>query len=160
MPLDPHDPSLWELPAALEPLLPDVRLQLDPDPVEAMPALRRRLAAALLLEGAQAHDFARRLAFIETGLRLTLQNRPDDSLVVLVQMLSDRQYGYCATHALLAASACLLVAPLLPIEEPQRGALLRAALTMNIAMAELQDLLATQAADHGLPARKNQRPPE
>ena len=91
MPLDLHDTSLWELPAALEPLLPDVRLQLDPDPVEAMPALRRRLAT-LLFEGAQAHDFARRLAFIETGLRLTLQNRPDDSLLVLVQMLSDRQY--------------------------------------------------------------------
>ena len=28
MPLDPHDPSLWELPAALEPMLPDVRLQI------------------------------------------------------------------------------------------------------------------------------------
>ena len=144
MPPDPHDASPWQLPAALEPLLPDVRLQLDPDPVEALPALRRRLAA-LLLEGAQANDFARRLAFVETGLRLTLQNRPDDSLVVLVHMLSDRQYGYCATHALLVACACLLVAPLLPIEEPQLGALLRAALTMNIAMAELQDQLATQA---------------
>lgn len=144
MPLDPHDPTAHELPADLEPVLHDVRLQLDPDPVEAMPALRRRLAA-LLLEGAQAHDFARRLAFIEAGLRLTLQSRPDDSVLVLVHMLSDRQYGYCATHALLAASSCLLVAPLLPIEEPQRGALLRAALTMNIALAELQDLLATQA---------------
>ena len=143
MPPDSHDSSLQELPTELESVLPDVRLQLDPDPVEAMPALRRRLAA-LLLEGAQAHDFSRRLAFIEAGLRLTLRNRPDDSLLVLVQMLSDRQYGYCATHALLVASACLLVAPLVPIDEPQQSALLRAALTMNIALAELQDLLATQ----------------
>ncbi|TDQ41810.1 HD-GYP domain-containing protein [Tepidicella xavieri] len=141
---EPADAPAHGLPPDLEAVLKDVQTQLDPDPTEGIPALRRRLAQ-LLLEGRDARDFSRRLAFIEAGLRTILRAREDDTLFVLVQMLSDRQYGYCATHALMAATTCLLVAPLAEIAEPQLSSLVRAALTMNMAMAELQDVLAQQA---------------
>ena len=144
MPLAPDESAAPSLPLELEGVLKDVQTQLDADPTEALPALRRRLAS-LLLEGAEARDFHKRLAFVETGLRLTLRAKEDDTLFMLVQMLSDRQYGYCATHALMAATTCLLVAPLAELDEAQTASLVRAALTMNVAMAELQDLLATQA---------------
>ena len=105
----------------------EVRAQLDPSPAEAWPALRRRLAM-LLQEGAQAKDFPKRLAFIEAGVRLTLEGQEDDSLFVLVQMLSDRSYGYCATHALTSAITCLMLAPLAKLDTADTDALLRAAL--------------------------------
>jgi len=124
-------------------VLKEVRELIDPSPAEAWPALRRRLAT-LLQEGAQATDFMRRLAFIEIGLLQTLEGREDDSLFVLVQMLSNRDYGYNATHALTAAVLCHLVAPLAQIDEDSQPSLLRAALTMNMAMASLQDQLAVQ----------------
>lgn len=137
----PEPPTTPPAPDAA--VLKEVRAQLDPNPTEAWPALRRRLAA-LLGEGANAKDFHKRLAFIETGARQLVQNQEDDSLFVLVQMLSDRSYGYCATHALTAAATCLMIAPLAQIEEPALTALVRAALTMNIAMAAMQDQLAIQ----------------
>ena len=86
----------------------EVRAQLDPSPAEAWPALRRRLAM-LLQEGAQAKDFPKRLAFIEAGVRLTLEGQEDDSLFVLVQLLQDVRVGYSATHALLCAVLLRLV---------------------------------------------------
>jgi HD-GYP domain-containing protein (c-di-GMP phosphodiesterase class II) len=144
MPLDPGENPPDGLPPDLEGAAKEVHALLDSDPTEAWPALRRRLAS-LLMEGEEAKDFSKRLAFVEAGLRLTLKSGEDDSLFVLVQMLSDRQYGYSATHALLAASTCLLVAPMADIAEPQLSSLVRAALTMNIAMTEMQDVLATQA---------------
>jgi len=135
--------SVVELPIELHDGLREVRAQLDADPTEALPALRRRLAG-LMAEGREAKDFMRRLLFVEAGLRLTLKAREDDSLFMLVQMLSDREFGYSGTHALMAASACLLVAPLAGITGPPLTSLVRAALTMNIAMSEMQDTLATQ----------------
>lgn len=136
-----------QAPSAADPeaLLKEVRGQLDPTPAEAWPALRRRLAS-LLQEGPEAKDFRKRLAFIETGLALTLEGKEDDSLFVLVQMLANRDYGYNATHALTAAVLCRMVGPLLAqMDDATLNTLVRAALTMNIAMARLQDQLAVQA---------------
>ncbi len=128
---------------ASDAVLREVREQLDARPAEAWPALRRRLAN-LLQEGEAAKDFHKRLAFVETGVQLTLDGQEDDSLFVLVQMLSDRDYGYSATHALTAAVLCRMIAPLAQIGEPQLTSLMRAALTMNMAMSALQDQLAVQ----------------
>lgn len=129
--------------ALVETVHREVRAQLDTTPAEAWPALRRRLAV-LLQEGAQAKDFRKRLAFIEIGTRLTLEGQEDESLFVLVQMLSDRSFGYCATHALTSAITCLMMAPLAKLDAGESDALLHAALTMNIAMAAMQDQLAIQ----------------
>ncbi len=123
--------------------LREVQEQLDTRPAEAWPALRRRLAS-LLQEGEAAKDFHKRLAFVETGVQLTLAGQEDDSLFVLVQMLSDREYGYGATHALTAAVLCRMIGPLAQIGEPQLTSLTRAALTMNMSMCALQDQLAVQ----------------
>ena len=129
---------------AAEAALSEVKEQLDTRPAEAWPALRRRLAN-LLLEGEEAKDFHKRLAFVEIGLRQVLEGQEDDSLFVLVQMLSDRDYGYSATHALTSAVLCRMMAPLAEIGEPQLTSLVRAALTMNVAMTALQDDLAVQS---------------
>lgn len=121
----------------------DVQVMLDNDPTEAWPALHRRLNY-LLQNDLPAAEFHSRLAWVESGLEQALGERPDDSLFVLVQMLSQSHYGYCATHALLCAVTCQIIAPLAEIGGEERLALTRAALTQNIGISRLQDSLAHQ----------------
>jgi HD-GYP domain-containing protein (c-di-GMP phosphodiesterase class II) len=121
----------------------EVQALLDDDPTEAWPALHRRLTFALQ-NPLQITEFHTRLAWVENGLQHTLQARPDDSLFVLVQMLSNSHHGYSATHALLCAVTCQIIAPLAGIEGAELQALTRAALTMNIGISRLQDNLAHQ----------------
>lgn len=52
--------------------------------------------------------------------------------------------GYSASHALVCATLCHLLASELQLDAKKRNSLVRAALTMNIAMTALQDKLATQ----------------
>lgn len=96
----------------------------------------------LLRQGGQASDFMGRLQGLERRLLDGLRSRVDDSLFVLVQMLQDRALGYCTTHALLCGVVCHLVSGTLGWEASRRQSLLRASLTMNIAMSRLQDVLA------------------
>lgn len=116
---------------------------LDDDPTEAWPALHRRLSY-LLRNNVPAAEFHTKLAWVESGLQHTLRQSPDDSLFVLVQMLSHSQHGYSASHALLCAVVCQIIAPLAGIEEADMHSLTRAALTMNISISKLQDTLADQ----------------
>lgn len=87
----------------------------------------------------------RRLAGIEAKVLELLQADPDDSLLCLLQALSQASLGYCATHALLCAVVCELTALKLGLDAVQRKALLGAALTMNIGMAMEQDGMVNQA---------------
>jgi len=118
---------------------------LDSDPTEAWPQLHRRLNA-VLHQRVEAADFLARIGFIEDHLTELAHERQDDSLFVLVQMLSDRLFSYSATHGLLSALMCALMGPLAKIEGDELKALIRAALTMNIGMAELHDMLALQTS--------------
>jgi HD-GYP domain-containing protein (c-di-GMP phosphodiesterase class II) len=68
----------------------------------------------------------------------------DDSLFCLFQALADTAQGYSATHALLCSVVCHMTALKLAVPQPQRGALMTAALLMNIGMAGDQDSLARQ----------------
>lgn len=113
------------------------------EPTALWPALHRRLNKVTenIVNGA---DFAGQITQIEHELSRSLQERPDDSLFILVQMLHDLRYGYSTSHALLSALTCRLIAPLANITDQQLDALTRAALTMNIGMRELQDRLAHQ----------------
>jgi HD-GYP domain-containing protein (c-di-GMP phosphodiesterase class II) len=52
--------------------------------------------------------------------------------------------GYSASHALVCAVLCHLTALELGVCSPERDSLVRAALTMNVAMTAMQDALATQ----------------
>jgi hypothetical protein len=69
---------------------------------------------------------------------------PDDALFRLFQMLADNSLGYCASHALLCGTICLLTADKLALNPWLRRSLLDAALTQNIGMAREQDSLSRQ----------------
>lgn len=117
---------------------------LDEDPTEGWPALHRRLQALLQKPDVTSADFMPRLEAIEQGMHYLLNHNEDDSLFVMVQMLFDREQGYSAGHALLAASLCHMIGPRTGIGGDALTMLGRAALTMNIAMSQLQDQLANQ----------------
>ncbi len=116
---------------------------LDLNPAEAWPMMHRRLTS-MVKPDASPEEFAAKLTYIEQGIDAMLPARADDSLFVLVQMLSHQQLGYSASHALLAAVICQMIAPLVDLPPDQTQSLTRAALTMNMAMAPLHDRLAEQ----------------
>lgn len=101
--------------------------------------------ATLLRQGAQAHEFRERLAQTERRMQAVTRSRVDDSLFVLVQLLFDRRVSYNATHALLCALLCRLVGKTLGLGDDVTASLQRAALTMNIGMSRLHDVLARQS---------------
>ena len=61
----------------------------------------------------------------------------------LFQLASNSPVGYSASHALVCAVLCHLVATELRLPLKERNSLVHAALTMNVAMTALQDQLAT-----------------
>jgi hypothetical protein len=82
-------------------------------------------------------DFIDRLQRMEARALHVLAPHGDDSLFLLVQMLSDPGRCYSIVHAWLCAVLCRLVAPLCALAEDETEALTHAALTMNIAMTGL-----------------------
>lgn len=133
---------------------------LDDDPTEAWPALHRRLNGLLQRPDVSEADFLPRLQALEQGMQYLLGQREDDSLFVMVQMLFDRDQGYSAGHALLSAALCRMIGPLAGVQGAALQALTRAALTMNIAMSQLQDHLANQVrpVDDGQRAEIDRHP--
>lgn len=115
------------------------------DPLTDWPDLQASLTT-LLHQGAQAQDFATRLGTLEAKAQRLLDYRPDHALFMLVTLLYERNLSYCAAHALLSAALCHLVAPAAGVPEAERHSLFRAALTMNLGMARLQDDLVRQNA--------------
>jgi HD-GYP domain-containing protein (c-di-GMP phosphodiesterase class II) len=103
--------------------------------------------AMLLHQGADAIQFTDRLQRLEWRMRELWAKSADDSIMVLVQLLFDQRMGYSATHALLCAGLCELVAPAARLADAERSTLFRAALTMNIGMTRAHDGLARQAEE-------------
>jgi len=110
--------------------------------------------AALLHQGPEAGQFLERLLKVQARGDQLWDEQPDNSLLVLVQLLFDTRVSYSATHALLAAGLCALVAPLAGMDEKQRRALVLAALTMNMGMTREHDQMARQAEPLSSPQRK------
>ncbi len=78
-----------------------------------------------------------------------LVERDPDLAIIQVVQFDDPQSGagnYAGRHAVHAGIAALLAAQRLGWDSKTRAALLRAALTMHLAIAELQDRLATQTS--------------
>lgn len=98
----------------------------------------------ILYQGGLAISPLERLAGIQQKALDLLKADTDDSLFCLFQALADTAQGYCATHALLCAVVCDMTAHKLAMAQPQREALVSAALLMNIGMARDQDSLARQ----------------
>ena len=62
----------------------------------------------------------------------------------MFQLASTSSVGYSASHALVCGTLCHIMAQELQLPPRERDSLVRAALTMNIAMTALQDVLAGQ----------------
>lgn len=110
---------------------------------EALPDMQATLSK-LLHQTTHANDFVTRLLDVEKRLDRLLRNKQDDCLFVLVQLLMDRAVSYSATHALLCAVVCRIVAPTLSLTQGEQTALFHAALTMNIGMGRLHDAMSRQ----------------
>jgi HD-GYP domain-containing protein (c-di-GMP phosphodiesterase class II) len=75
-----------------------------------------------------------------------LQRDTDVGLYLLFQLATHSSAGYSTSHALVCAVLCHLIAVDFALPVSERNSLVRAALTMNIAMTALQDQLANQNA--------------
>ena len=98
----------------------------------------------ILYQGGLAINPLPRLEVIEKKILALLQDDTDDSLFCLFQALGENSLGYSATHALLCAVICEMVAQTLDMSEVQRKSLMNEALTMSISMAREQDSLSIQ----------------
>lgn len=98
-----------------------------------------------LLRQPEQHTFLTKLERMFTELYLYSEKNPDAALLALIQLSAEEVRYYSATHAMLTALICTLVArETLNWPKVHIQSLGRAALTMNIAMTQLQDDLAQQ----------------
>jgi hypothetical protein len=98
----------------------------------------------ILSSPASTQQFAYRVVQYDRWMQGLLQRDPDVGLYLLFQLASNSPVGYSASHALVCAVLCHLVAQELHLRGTERNSLVHAALTMNVAMTALQDQLATQ----------------
>ncbi|WP_255435241.1 HD-GYP domain-containing protein [Rhodoferax sp. BLA1] len=109
--------------------------------------------AVVLTHPDSVQEFAQRIHQYDRWLQDLLQQDTDVSLYLLFQLATKSPVGYSASHALVCAVLCDLIAAHLALPRAQRDSLVRAALTMNVAMTVLQDEMATQ---RGRPTREQQ----
>jgi hypothetical protein len=89
-------------------------------------------------------EFEQRVWQYDRWMQTLLVRDADVGLYLLFQLATNSSVGYSASHSLVCAVLCHLVATELKLEPRERDSLVHAALTMNIAMTELQDQLALQ----------------
>jgi HD-GYP domain-containing protein (c-di-GMP phosphodiesterase class II) len=89
-------------------------------------------------------EFELRVGQYDRWMQALLQQDTDVGLYLLFQLASNSSAGYSASHALVCAVLCHLIAVETGMQAHERDCLVRAALTMNIGMTALQDQLATQ----------------
>ncbi len=93
---------------------------------------------------ASVQEFEQRVWQYDRWMQNMLQRDTDVGLYLLFQLASNSPVGYSASHALVCAVLCHLIAQELGLIKNERDSLVHAALTMNIAMTALQDQLASQ----------------
>jgi hypothetical protein len=98
----------------------------------------------LLTHPRQAQEFAVRVQQYDRWMQDLMRHDADVGLYLLFQLASSSPVGYSASHALVCAVLCHLLAAELGWPAAQRNSLVRAAMTMNLAMTRLQDELAGQ----------------
>jgi HD-GYP domain-containing protein (c-di-GMP phosphodiesterase class II) len=91
-----------------------------------------------------SQEFVRRVQQYDRWMQSLLQRDTDAGLYLLFQLASNSPVGYSASHSLICAVLCHLTAAMLNLPPKERDSLVRAALTMNVAMTGMQDVLATQ----------------
>ncbi|MGQ0709481.1 MAG: HD-GYP domain-containing protein [Rhodoferax sp.] len=98
----------------------------------------------ILANPQRTQEFAARVLQYDRWMQSLLERDPDVGLYQLFQLASNSPVGYSASHALVCAVLCHLMAQDLGLNPFERDSLVRAAFTMNVAMTALQDQLATQ----------------
>ena len=89
-------------------------------------------------------EFEQRVWQYDRWMKDLLKRDTDVGLYLLFQLATNSPVGYSASHALVCAVLCHLIAVELDLPKNERDSLVHAALTMNIAMTALQDELARQ----------------
>ncbi|GAB3497762.1 hypothetical protein GCM10027399_22100 [Curvibacter fontanus] len=89
-------------------------------------------------------EFEQRVWQYDRWMQALLQRDADVGLYLLFQLATNSSVGYSASHSLVCATLSHLIATELKLEPKERDSLVHAALTMNIAMTEMQDQLALQ----------------
>ncbi|MCO5111343.1 MAG: phosphohydrolase [Burkholderiaceae bacterium] len=108
------------------------------------PALQER--ATQLLRSPQPGDFGTRFQALHEELVRHSSQSPDATVLALVYLSAQETRLYSATHAMLVSCVCMIAArEVLRWPEARVLTLGRAALSMNVAMTELQDQLVQQA---------------
>ncbi len=97
-----------------------------------------------------SQEFAARVHQYDRWMQDLLRHDADVGLYLLFQLAINSPVGYSASHALVCAVLCHLIAADFALPVRERDSLVHAALTMNIAMTRLQDELATQVSRPGL----------
>ena len=92
----------------------------------------------------KVQEFEARIHQYDRWMNNLIQHDTDVALYLLFQLAAHSPVGYSASHALVCAVLCHLVAREFHLPEPERDSLVHAALTMNMAMTALQDQLANQ----------------
>lgn len=100
--------------------------------------------AMVLSHPHKVQEFEARILQYDRWMQNLIQYDTDVALYLLFQLASHSPVGYSASHALVCAVLSHLVAQEFQLPQAERDSLVHAALTMNIAMTELQDQLANQ----------------
>lgn len=88
--------------------------------------------------------FVHKLRQYDRWMQDLLRQDADTALYLLFQLATNASMGYSALHALICAVLCDLTAQELDLPRSERDSLVFAAMTMNIAMTQLQNDLAAQ----------------
>ena len=136
-----------------EPVDAEVRLAPEQSLAEQWDSLAMQLDAALRDAQGSGGDALARMESVRQRARQLLRLRNDGSLYHLVYAASDRTEKYSSRHSLLTLLICELAAPLLGWSSAWIDSLGRAALSMNLAMLQLQDQLAASTKPVGAQAR-------
>jgi len=101
--------------------------------------------AMLLACPDSVQEFPLRVQQYDQWMQNLLSQDTDVGLYLLFQLATGSLVGYSASHALVCAVLCHLIAADFALPETQRNSLVRAALTMNVSMTALQNEMAKQA---------------
>ena len=101
--------------------------------------------AFLLRRPEQVTDFPSKMRQCDQWLQEMVAHDVDSTLYLIFQLASSNGTGYSASHALVCATLCHILAQELGLPRNERDSLVRAAFTMNIGMTALQDELAERA---------------
>ncbi len=98
----------------------------------------------ILSRPSSIQEFEKRVWQYDRWMHGLLARDTDVGLYLLFQLATNSPVGYSASHALVSAVLCHLIAVEIKLPQGERDSLVHAAMTMNMAMTALQDQLAGQ----------------